>query len=174
MALQVALLFAFQTFYGFVYEMVGLIVAVFMGGLALGTLLAHRYVTDKANMRALAGIQLLIALLASLIALTLPVAATLPSPVVVFVLFSALTFVAGLVNGVGFPLSAACYMSLSGRAERSAGTVYSVELYGACLGAILASAVVVPMLGIVVCCLLGAVANATAFVVLLAPRRSYA
>jgi spermidine synthase len=174
MALQIALLFSFQSVYGFVYEMVGLIVAIFMGGLALGTLLAHRCVADKANMRTLAGVQLLIALLGSLIAVVLPVVAAVPSPATVFVLFSALTFVAGLANGVGFPLSAACYMALTRRAERSAGIVYGVELAGACLGAILASAVAAPMVGIVICCLLAAAANATAMAVLLISRRSYA
>lgn len=174
MALQIALLFSFQTVYGFIYEMVGLIVAMFMGGLALGTFLSHRYVVDKANIRTLAGVQLLIALLSGLIAVILYRAVLLPSPSAIFILFSTLTFIVGLINGVGFPLSSACYMRLTTSPERSAGTVYGVELYGACLGAILASVVVVPILGIVACCLLAAIVNVTAFVVLLISRRSYA
>ena len=174
MALQIALLFSFQSVYGFVYEMVGLIVAIFMGGLALGTLITHRYVADKANLRTLAGVQLLIALVAGLIAVVLPRAAAVPSPAFVFLLFSTLTFVAGLINGVDFPLAAACCMALSRRAETSAGTVYGVELFGAFAGAVLASAVVAPILGIIACCLLAGIANSTAFVVLLICRRSYA
>jgi len=174
MALQVALLFSFQSIYGFVYEMVGLIVAMFMGGLALGTFFTHRYVTNKANLRTLAGVQLLIALVASLIAFVLPGAAAVQSPAIVFLLFSTLTFVAGVINGVDFPLAAACYMALSQRAEKSTGTVYGVELFGACVGAALASAVVTPMLGIIACCLFAGIANGTAFVVLLICRRSYA
>jgi len=174
MALQIALLFSFQSIYGFVYEMVGLIVAIFMGGLALGTLITHRYVADKANLRTLAGVQLLIALVAGLVAVVLPRAAAVPSPAFVFLLFSALTFVAGLINGVDFPLAAACCMALNRRAETSAGTVYSVELFGACAGAVLASAVVAPIFGIIACCLLAGIANGTAFVVLLICRRSYA
>jgi len=174
MALQIALLFSFQSIYGFVYEMVGLIVAIFMGGLALGTLFTHRYVTNKANLRTLAGVQLLIALVAGLIAMVLPSAAAVPSPAIVFLLFSALTFVAGVINGVDFPLAAACCMALSRHAEKSAGTVYGIELFGACVGAALASVVIAPMLGIIACCLLAGIANGTAFVVLLISRRSYA
>jgi len=75
---------------------------------------------------------------------------------------------------VDFPLAAACCMALSRRAEKSAGTVYGVELFGACVGAALASAVVAPMLGIIACCLLAGIANGTAFAVLLICRRSYA
>ncbi len=174
MALQIALLFSFQSIYGFVYEMVGLIVSMFMGGLALGTFFTHRYVADKANLRTLAGVQLLIAILAGLIAVVLPGAAAVPSSTIVFLLFSTLTFVAGLINGIDFPLSAACCMALSRRAEKSAGTVYGLELFGACIGAALASAVVAPIFGITACCLLAGIANGAAFVVLLICRRRYA
>ena len=110
----------------------------------------------------------------SLIAVVLPRVAAVPSPAFVFLLFSALTFVAGLINGVDFPLAAACCMALNRRAETSAGTVYGIELFGACAGAVLASAVVAPILGIAACCLLAGIANSTAFVVLLICRRSYA
>jgi len=174
MALQIALLFSFQSVYGFVYEMVGLIIAIFMGGLALGTITTHRYVADKANVRTLAGIQLLIALVACLIAVVLPRAAAVPSPALVFLLFSTLTFTAGYINGVDFPLATACCMALYRRAETSAGTVYGIELFGACVGAVLASVAVAPILGIVACCLLAGIANGTAFAVLLISRRSYA
>jgi len=174
MALQIALLFSFQSVYGFVYEMVGLIIAIFMGGLALGTITTHRYVADKANVRTLAGIQLLIALVACLIAVVLPRAAAVPSPALVFLLFSTLTFTAGYINGVDFPLATACCMALYRRAETSAGTVYGIELFGACVGAVLASVAVAPILGIVACCLLAGIANGTAFAVLLICRRSYA
>ena len=172
MALQVALLFSFQSIYGFVYEIVGLITAMFMSGLALGAFFTHRYVAHKANIKTLAAVQLMMALLAVLIAVMLPQAAAAASPVIVFVLFSTLTFGAGMINGIDFPLAAACYMVLSRRAERSAGTVYGVELCGACLGAILASALVAPVLGITACFFLAAIANGTAFVVLLLCGRS--
>lgn len=172
MALQIALLFSFQSIYGFIFETVGLIVALFMGGLALGAYLTHRYVKNKASINTLAVMQLLIALLAVLIAVILPGAATVPSAALIFFFFAMLTFIAGLVNGIDFPLSMACYMALNDRAEKTAGTVYGVELFGACIGAALASAVIAPVLGIIACCLFAAIANAAAFVVLLIARRS--
>ena len=140
----------------------------------MGTLVTHRYVADKANLRTLAGVQLLIALVAGLIAVVLPGAAALQSSAMVFLLFSTLTFVAGVINGVDFPMTAACYMALNRRAEKSAGTVYSMELFGACVGAALASVIVAPMLGIIACCFLAGIANGTAFIVLLICWRSYA
>jgi spermidine synthase len=174
MTLQIAILFSFQSVYGFVYEMVGLIVAVFMAGLASGTAITHRYVANKANTATLAAVQLLTAVLAYLVAILMPRFAAVESVAAVFVLFSLLTFVSGLLNGVDYPLAAECCRSLNRRAERSAGSVYAVELFGGCLGAALASAAVVPVLGIAACCLLAAAANAAAFIVLLISGRSYA
>ncbi len=166
MALQIALLFSFQSIYGFVYEMVGLIVALFMFGLAVGAFFTNRFVKRKAQLNLLAVVQLGIALLAVLIAIFLPVVAAVQSPPVIFALFSMLTFGAGLINGVDFPLSAACYMALKGRPEKTAGMVYGVELFGAFAGAVLASTAVIPVLGITTCAFLAAIANGTAFVVL--------
>jgi spermidine synthase len=85
----------------------------------------------------------------------------------VLLLFSALTFGAGLFNGADFPPAAACCRALTGRPEKAAGVVYGVELFGACAGALLASVVVAPVLGIAACCLLGAVGNGTAVAALL-------
>ncbi len=173
MALQIALLFSFQSIYGFVYELVGLIMAIFMGGLSLGAFLINRYVKVKASLKTLSKVQFTISVLALLIAMIIPQAAALKSPAFIFVLFSLLTFSAGLINGVDFPLSLACYMALNQRAEKTAGTIYAVELFGACLGAVITSAVVAPVFGIAAACLLAAIANFTAFVVILFYRGSY-
>ena len=166
MALQIALLFAFQSIYGFVYEMVGLIVAIFMAGLALGTTLAHRFVPNPADGRVLTAVQGAIAVFAVGLGVALPWAAGLQSASAVFVLFAGFTFAAGVLNGADFPLATACYLAVDRRPERSTAIVYAVELMGACSGAALASAVIAPVLGIVACCLLAAFANATAFAVL--------
>ncbi|MCL5981013.1 MAG: fused MFS/spermidine synthase [Firmicutes bacterium] len=172
MVLQIALLSSFQSIFGFIYETVGLIMAFFMCGLALGASFTNRYGADKATIKILAGVQLLSALWAGLMALVLPGAAAVPSPAMVFVLFSALTLATGLVNGINFPLSAACYLTLSRQAEKSAGTAYGVELLGACIGAVLASVVLVPIFGIMASCLFAGMANGSALIVLLISRRA--
>jgi spermidine synthase len=169
MALQIALIFSFQSVYGFVYELVGLIVALFMGGLALGAFLTHRRLVPRAGTGLLARFQLVAALWAGATALLLPASAAVGSPDAVFFLFSALTIVSGMVNGVNFPLSAACYRSLTPGSEATAASVYSAELFGAFLGAVLSSAVVAPVLGILYCCLLAVFANVTGFLVLRLP-----
>lgn len=173
MAMQVALLFSFQSVYGFIYETVGLITALFMVGLALGALVSHHYLAHRTDLRLLAWVQAIMAFLAGFMALILPLAAGVQSTTAIFGLFSGLTFAAGIINGINFPLAAACCLNLSRRAEQSTGRIYGAELIGACLGAALASALVAPILGIVACFLLAAAANATAFMILMLSRRSY-
>ncbi len=173
MALQIALLFSFQSIYGFVYETIGLIVALFMGGLSLGTFVSNRFIHQKDDIKVLALVQLAIALLALAMAPALPRAAALPSPAAVFAFFSLITFGSGFINGVDFPLATACCAALGRKADGSAAAVYGLELMGACGGAILASVVVAPVLGVAACCLLAAAANGTAFLALLLSRRSY-
>lgn len=172
MALQIALLFSFQSIYGFVYEVVGLVVAMFMCGLALGAHLINRHASHRASTGTLAGVQILMGLTAGLIAVALPGAAAVRSPALVFALFSTLTFVSGLVNGVAFPLSAACFLAQSRHPEKSAGGVYAVELFGACPGAVVASVVVAPILGIGACCLMAGMVNGAASGALLISRRT--
>lgn len=174
MSLQVALLFGFQSVYGFVYEMVGLIVAGFMAGLALGAWCVHRYVRDRANPRLLMGVQLTIAICAALIALALPATAGVESAAIRFAFFLLVTFAAGFLNGVDFPIAVALCLKTGGRAERATGTVYGLELFGACTGSLIAGIVVAPVLGIVAACLLAAIANGTAFLVLLIGRMVHA
>lgn len=171
MALQIALIFSFQSVYGFVYELLGLIVALFMGGLALGAFLTHHRLVPRAGLALLAHFQLVAALWAGATALLLPASAAVRSPDAVFVLFSTLTFLAGLINGVNFPLASACYLSHARGSEATAASVYSAELFGAFLGAMLSSTVVAPVLGILYCCLLALVANVTGFLVLRLPGR---
>jgi len=47
MTLEVALLFAFQAFYGYVYQMVGVIIGAFMVGVALGAIFAERWLRSR-------------------------------------------------------------------------------------------------------------------------------
>lgn len=167
MTLQIAMLFAFQAIHGFIYEMVGLIVAVFMGGLLSGTLLTQWKIKNKANIRTLAAVQFTIALFAAVIAPALTGASALTAPGAIYSVFFILTFMAGFLNGLDFPLATACCMAFNRRAEKSTGMVYGMELFGACAGAALASVVIAPVMGIVACCLFAATVNATAFAVLL-------
>ncbi|WP_084604555.1 fused MFS/spermidine synthase [Desulfonatronum thioautotrophicum] len=182
MLMQVALLFAFQSLYGFIYETVGLIIAVFMSGLAVGTFLGHRHVRHRPGHgpgqtlgqtpgqtpgQTLAMVQFGIAAAAWIVGLLLPQTAMIASPLAVLALFFVLTFAAGLAGGVDFPLALACSTTLCGKPEQAAGRIYGIELAGACVGAAVAGVMIAPVLGIPACFLLAGALNAMAGLALL-------
>ncbi len=49
MALEIILIFAFQNIYGYMYENIGLIIAVFMFGIALGGMISSRLIIQSAD-----------------------------------------------------------------------------------------------------------------------------
>jgi spermidine synthase len=69
-------------------------------------------------------------------------AAALPLPNLSFPL---ITLLAGFLGGMDFPLAAEL---TKGSVGRVAGLIYGADLVGACLGAFLSSALLIPVLGI--------------------------
>ncbi len=166
MVFEVALLFAFQSVYGYVFEQIGLIVALFMGGLAAGARLSQRFMPRLRGMRSMAALQAGFVLFAGTLAVGVPMTAALRSPALIFVIFALATFAAGVLNGAHYPVAAAFRLALSARTERSAGFVYAVELAGACAGASLAGVAFVPVLGLTGAFLAAGILNAAAFLII--------
>jgi spermidine synthase len=174
MTLEVAVLFAFQVVHGYVYGQVGLIVTAFMAGLALGGSVANRWrwpagqggvvrlrltnaLPHRSPRAALAWIQVGVVLFA----LGFPPVVALRPPAWVFPL---LALMAGGLTGLAFPTAVAC---VEGEAGRVAGLLYGADLVGGCLGAALASALLVPILGIPHTCLAVALVGLAGLVALL-------
>ena len=175
MALEVVILFSFQVVHGYVYGQVGLIVTAFMLGLALGAALTNRTQWHKAlpssesaqrarrrrprlsPRSALA----LIALGITLLALSLPGLMSLRPPAWGFPL---LALAAGGLTGMAYPVAVACF---PGDTERVAGLLYGADLVGGCLGAVLASVFLVPILGIPQTCVAVALVGLAGVVALL-------
>ncbi len=151
MTMEVVILFAFQVLHGTVYAQVSLIVTAFMAGLALGgagsnRLLARfpshplRWREQRRVRHALIGVQAAVAVYSGLFPLILSL--PIPAPTLVLPL---LALAAGALTGMAFPLAAAL---VPGEAGRAAGLLYGADLVGGCVGALLASVLLVPVLGI--------------------------
>ena len=161
MTLEMVVLLAFQALHGYIYHEVSLIVAAFMVGAALGGGVMNRLIAamrtpdaagasapDKGRRWVRRPLRVLIAAqgVAMLYALLLPSAllkaAALPLPNLSFPL---ITLLVGFLGGMDFPLAAEL---TKGSVGRVAGLIYGADLVGACLGAFLSSALLIPVLGI--------------------------
>ncbi len=165
-ALEVVLLVGFQVLYGSVYYQVGLIVTMFMVGLAAGSFSMNR-VLARCTKRHLVQLEGAVAAFAALLPLVLmglhrleagPVVATVSQLVIPL-----LALVLAMFVGLEFPLAAKVrFRSVAGTASE----LYSADYLGSALGAMLAGTLLIPVLGVVGVCLLVAAANlATALAV---------
>jgi spermidine synthase len=152
MSLQIFLLLAFQSMYGYVYHQLAILIGLGMAGIALGSWLGIRRIrlSKAAPMRAMAATQFLLTLSApalifalSLLAKFSGVAAT---GVAAQLIFPALASLAGMLGGYQFPIAAEIYLELRGGRSRL-GALYAMDLLGGCAGALLLSTYLIPVFG---------------------------
>ncbi|HUX00167.1 MAG TPA: hypothetical protein VMY35_04240 [Phycisphaerae bacterium] len=168
MAAEIVLLYTFQTLYGYVYSMIGLVVGVFMFGLVGGSHLANRRLraAERGAPRHPPGLLSLLALDLALVGFASGLvlilaglrasAADWPVQAATF----GLVAVAGLLGGFVFPVAAAVRIGEGEPLERAAGTIDAADHWGACAGALVTGVALVPVLGITGTCLVVAAMKA--------------
>ncbi len=158
LGLEILLLLAFQAIYGYVYQELAIIIAGFMVGMALGSWWALRRAacagmpaSDPKDIRRLAWLQFLAALSPLLLYLLFDALAAMKSAPFAFVvsqvLFPVLALLCGLLGGHQFPIASRIFFARSRHQAGSPGTLYALDLAGACLGAVILSAYLVPVFG---------------------------
>lgn len=150
-SLQLILILAFQIVFGYIFKTIGLFAAVFMMGLALGSILHTRYLNLQLSLAAIAFIIPGFILLAQ---------AIIAWPQVLFILFLFLTLAISVVTGITFSV-------LSGNPAVSQGGnirhIYGADLAGASLGALATSLLFIPAVGIKMASCLAGLLNLLVF-----------
>ena len=156
MSIDIFGLYVFQIMFGYVYQEAGLIVAVFMMGLTLGGL-AGTTIVGRASRPArwllgteIALLTFIVAfpLLAALAAAAAALAVTAGKTVLVT------TILAGAVLvGLQFPIANHCFVAGGGKTHQSAALTEAADHGGACLGALTAGVVLVPLFGVSGACM---------------------
>jgi spermidine synthase len=152
MALQIFVLLAFQSIYGYVYHQLAILIGLCMAGMALGSWQAIRR-NSSGNRTAcskLATTQLLLGLLAPVLMLVfsqlISVSGAAAEWMAAQCVFPALAALCGALGGYQFCIAAQIY--LPGDSSRSKlGMLYALDLLGGCAGALLLSAYLVPVFG---------------------------
>jgi len=144
-SVEVLLLFAFQIVYGYVYLMSGMIITVFMAGIALGAL-SEKYFSNPAPLKSFIHVELLLALgalfLPLLVVLLKPLAKI---PLMGQIILIAYTFIFSFLVGRLFNLGS---RTQTGDVAHISSSLYSADLAGGALGALAVSAILLPLTGI--------------------------
>jgi spermidine synthase len=152
MALELILIFAFQVIHGYVYAKIGLIVTAFMLGNFIGAYTSNNMLrSSSVTARLLSKLNFIFFAYCLILPSILLRAAgfynlSMFSP---GFLIPSLTFVVGVFVGLAFPIAVKTYEKEASGAVDSASALASLDLFGACVGAMLATVVLIPLYGLI-------------------------
>jgi spermidine synthase len=141
MTLQLLTIYSFEAIYGYIYFMIGLLIAAFMGGLAFGSYFAN---TERKKIK----IELIIAILllaTALFGLFLKTTPKFDYRLSEF-LIPVFSFIFAILVGAVFPAAVKLFRSKS--LEDKAGVLYGCDLLGGAISAVVTSILFMPVFGI--------------------------
>jgi len=157
-SLEVLLLLGFQAIYGYVYHQLAILIALVMLGMALGSWWRLRLAARsprapvlRTTLTQLASLQILAAL--SPLALYLVLSSLTGTRSVgllalaSWLVLPAVALLAGILNGYEFALAVEIFFADAQAPTAGMGMLYGLDLLGACLGALLLSAFLLPLFG---------------------------
>jgi len=153
LALEIMFIFAFQNLYGYVYEKLGLVVGLFMVGLALGGGWATERYSARTPRGGRTGLHRDMAVadlaVAACAVLLLGFVWICGRPFALSeLLFDGYLVVVGLLTGAQFPLAVRCYLETRKDVAVSAGALDAADHLGAAFGALLTGVLLIPLFGL--------------------------
>ena len=156
MGISVAVILAFQSFFGYLYQEIGLVLTAFMLGLSLGGSAMNRLIADGRS-PGLAWVEGTIIIFCPIFVLVvLPlggVAGLRGYSALAKILMLGMNAVSGLLVGAEFSLSSRARLVEERRLSRAAGAVYAWDLIGAVIGSLALSIMLIPLVGVATACL---------------------
>lgn len=161
MALEIVLIFTFQNLYGYIYQMIGLIVGFFMFGLTLGGYCAKRNIEQKnwQDIKPLVIVEILFVVYSVLLPFLIRLInisgggfAEKYFALIMPYLYMLLVFGAGFITGLEFPLVSHILIGKQYGSAAVAGWVDATDHLGACGGSLFTGALLLPLVGVYQTC----------------------
>ncbi len=145
-SIEVILLISFQIIYGYVYQVTGIIITIFMAGLAAGSKYYEKII-NRTDIRGFNKIQFYIAGYSFLLPVVLMLLNLFKSNIaVVHFIFYILTFLIAFLTGVAFALATKIE---KGNTGSIVAKLYSIDLIGSAFGALLVTTFLIPLVGVI-------------------------
>ena len=175
MIFNLGVIFTFQTFYGYLYHQIGLLIAIFMFGVALSSFfITQRLDRIKRDSHLFLRIEMVIILFSFLF----PFIFSIPSQylektvisLLIYPVFLIMSFLSGAWIGLQFPLATKIYLGTPAKGEtfgHTAGLLYGADLLGGFLGGLFGGILLLPILGLKESCFMMAMIKITSLALLL-------
>ena len=177
MIFDLALIFTFQSIYGYVFAWIGLLVTSFMVGTAAGAMTMTSLLSRATNcLRYFLKADLaIIAFALALPFIFLGLHPYLVSPGAFHflkVLFLLIAFISGFLIGAQFPLANKIYLKHQSSLSQTAGVLYSSDLLGGWLGGVVGGVVLLPVLGLLGSCVVVVLLKLCSFIIVAVHARA--
>lgn len=174
---ELIIIIAFQVLYGYLYYKLGLIVTSFMIGLSMGGFLCTKKLDSiREPYKEFIKVQTAICLYPLLLPVIFHILHTTESQhLKIFgsnIIFTLLPIVAGFMGGLQFPLANRIYLENTRSLGHVAGLSYGADMAGSCLGALVVSVFIIPIIGINAACILIVLLNLSSLFILLHNKKS--
>ena len=170
MLVNLILIFSFQILYGYLYYKIGILISIFMTGIAVGSIFMAAVLKRIKNALSLfIKLEIIIALFSYCLALTITTfgGRAYYSSLVFITLF----FVAGLLMGLEFPLASKIYLTQKTNIGETVGLLYCADLAGGWLAGIFGGIIFLPILGLFNTCMVIVVFKLSSLLLLMAAKR---
>jgi spermidine synthase len=165
MMCNLELVFGFQVFFGYIYKILGLLIAVFMSGIALGSAaMSAKFWRRRSGLTDLLRIEVLTVIFPLFLSLAIIRGISYSLTGLIFFFFIFLS--CGFLLGAEFVLCAKVYRQQGGMLGFTSGNLYGADLVGGCLAGFIGGIWLLPVLGIWGCGLFLALLKATSFALL--------
>ncbi|MFH1397055.1 MAG: fused MFS/spermidine synthase [Candidatus Omnitrophota bacterium] len=171
MLISLVLIFSFQINYGFVYHALGLLISVFMAGIAAGSLLITAGLKKiKDSFKPFWGLEAAIILFSLFLAWFMAQEIIRDSRYNYWIYLS-LFLLSGLLCGMEFPLAAKLYLKGDGNIGKATGALYFADLAGSWLAGILTGVIFLPILGLFNTCMIVVILKLSSLVLLISFKK---
>ncbi|MCK5655275.1 MAG: hypothetical protein KAI03_03140, partial [Candidatus Aureabacteria bacterium] len=165
---QVLIIIMFQTYYGYLYYRLGILITFFMLGLVMGAYVAGKINTEKTAWQVFVLSQIgmcVYPLLLPVVFLSMRLAGGTSAWYWEYMVFPILPVIAGFVGGIQFPLANRLYLKTEkGLIGKVSGLTYGLDVFGSFFGALIGSAILIPLLGIFQSCAVASIISTSALV----------
>ena len=175
MIFNLAVIFTFQTFYGYLYHQIGLLIAIFMFGVALSSFfITQRLDRIKRDSLLFLKIEIVIIFFSFLFPFVFSISSQYlektATSLLVYTVFLIMSFSSGAWIGLQFPLATKIYLGTPARGGtfgHAAGLLYGADLLGGFFGGLFGGVLLLPILGLKDSCFLMAIIKTSSFLLFL-------
>ncbi len=169
-SIEVILLITFQIIYGYVFQMIGIIIMLFMAGLAIGSFYINKIAKTHTVNKYLKiqGVLVIYSVILPFVLMLLNLVGK--NPIIIQASFIILILIIGTLTGMAYSLSSKIIRK---DISSIAAETYGADLFGSAIGALILSAFLLPLLGVFEVCFLTGLLNIFSGIILFVKRKNY-